>query len=115
MKDPRAAAIVAAAAAAADLRQVLRLIDAGEMYAESGKARAVVRGVEGAVLSLDAFARGGTDVAAAVEAGCLLRRLLDVVSVGDLAADSSRALALTYRLEGAVTALETLGYFDGIQ
>lgn len=108
-------ALAAALTGAADLRQVLRLVDAGEVYADSAKSRSVLRRLEGVVLSLEALAVEGADVAAAVDAGRLLRALLDLVAVGDMKADSSRALALMYRLEGAVTALEALAYSSDVQ
>lgn len=107
--------LAAALAGAADLRQVLRLVDAGEVYADSAKARTVLRQVEGAVLALEALAADGADIAAAVDAGQVLRALLDLVAVGDMKADSSRAVALTYRLEGATTALESLAYSSDLQ
>ena len=98
------------AEAAASLRSILRLVDAGEVFAESSKARAVLRQLEGAVMALQLVAQNQGSADDAVAAGELLRLLLDAVWDGDLVADSPRALALLHRLEGAVTALEASAY-----
>jgi hypothetical protein len=57
---------------------------------------------------------GDGDLAAAIQAGVVLRRVIELVAEGEIYASTPSGVAYLRRLEGALTALESLAYKNGI-